>query len=43
MRVEYIIVGFVIMMVVLLVALSMLGGVSNSLEFLGNLFKKSVA
>lgn len=41
MRIEYVIVGFVIMLVVLLVALSMLGGVSDSLGFIGNLFKKS--
>lgn len=39
MRIEYIIVGFVILLVVLLVSLTMLGGVKEGLDFILKFFK----
>ena len=39
MRIEYIIVSFVILLIVLLVALAMLGGVNEGLSFISKWFK----
>ncbi len=39
MRIEYIIVSFVILLIVLLVALTILGGVNEGLSFIGKFFK----
>jgi len=40
MRIEYVIVGFVILTIVLLVALSMIGGANSGLGFIAKYFTK---
>ncbi len=42
MRVEYIIVSFVILLIVLLIALAMLGGVGEGFKFIAGLFSKTM-
>ena len=39
-RIEYVIVGFVLLLVLLLVAITMLGGVGNGMRFIAELFSR---